>query len=158
IRYSVSTAIAPTYLLTQDGGSTRDQSDANRTEGTLVEAFVPLAVELGRLDQPSASAAPAPCAQDCSCGGTASSATDVQSRVDDAGATGDASAPASAVPQSIFLGFSATLAEEPINVLLLVDERAHDAFAPLRIEALINNRFEPLVVRDKTRALGESGI
>src|SRR5262249_47214016 len=49
IFYRICKPSVPTYVLTQDSGSIRDQSDANRTGGAIVEAFVPLAVMLGRL-------------------------------------------------------------------------------------------------------------
>jgi hypothetical protein len=43
-------------------------------------------------------------------------------------------------------------------VLLLVDEHDYTAFAPMKVEALIADRFVPIVVDDATRALGESGV
>lgn len=73
---------------------------------------------------------------------------------------------ASALPASsgqpqraLYLGFSAELAGQPVNLLVLVDkEQPFDAFAPLRIEALIGEQFVPVVAEDTTRALGESGL
>lgn len=118
IRYSVTTEVLPRYVLTQDSGSIRDQSDANRTGGASVEGFVPLSVLMARL----------------------------------AGETGANS------DRALMLGLNSTLEGEPINLLLLVQERDHDAFAPLTVEALVNDRFEQLPVRDTTRALGESGL
>jgi hypothetical protein len=146
IRYSVRAAL-PNYLLTQDGGSLRDQSDANRTPGALVEAFVPLDEQLGRLEAADADSPPAACAPACDCTGKAA-----------APAPAPAPTTATTAPQSILLGFSAGLIGEPVNVLLLVEERAHDSFAPLAVEALVNDRFEPVAVHDTTRALGESGL
>jgi hypothetical protein len=152
IRYSVLAGAIPAWLLTEDGGSLRDQSDANRTEDTLIEAFVPLSVQMGRLEhRDAATVAAAPCPAECGCAGEP---TDTATTT-----LGDMpSAPLSAVPRSVLLGFSAELSGEPINVLLLVEERQHDAFAPLIVEALVNDRFEPLTVSDHTRALGESGL
>ncbi|MGH8237125.1 MAG: hypothetical protein ACREXP_08900, partial [Steroidobacteraceae bacterium] len=153
VRYELSNQVLPAYLQTQDSGSLRDQSDANRTVGALVEAFVPLSVLMQRLDgaQPVVTAPTAnPCAPTCNC------------TCDEPAAA--ASAPASAAtnaappPQSLLLGFNANLIGEPINVLLLVEERDHDGFAPLAVEALVNDRFEAVAVRDTTRALGESGL
>lgn len=116
ISYSVCDEVLPTFVLVRESGSMRDQSDANRTAGAKVEAFVPLALLLGRL-----SAAPVP-------------------------------------GRAIYLGFDAPLLGEPVNVLLLVEERRHDEFAPMSVEALVADRFVPIVVNDATRALGESGV
>jgi hypothetical protein len=154
IRYSVSEPKMPTYLLTQDGGSMRDQSDANRTQGARIEAFVPLGVQMQRLSRARVEE-PAPnigdAAAPCNCYGPAPSAP--------AAAAVPAASVTSAVDaQSILLGFDAGLYGEPVNVLLLVDERPHDGFAPLAVEALTKDRFEPLTVKDTTRALGESGV
>src|SRR5262249_3882236 len=53
----------------------------------------------------------------------------------------------------------ASPSEGPVNVLFLVDrERDHEELAPMTVEALIADRFVPLVKSDATRALGESGI
>lgn len=61
--------------------------------------------------------------------------------------------------RALFLGFDATLAGQPVNVLLLADREAdHDAFAPLQVEALVGDRFEPVVSQDASRGLGESGV
>ena len=61
-------------------------------------------------------------------------------------------------PRSVLIGLRAELAEEPVNVLLLVEERQYEAFAPLRVEALTNDRFEPLIVNERTRGMSESEI
>lgn len=154
IRYSVSDAKMPAYLLTQDGGSMRDQSDANRTQGARIEAFVPLGVQMQRLSRARVEeSAPASgdTATPCNCYGPAPAAPA-------AAAVPVASAAPAADTQSILLGFDAGLYGEPVNVLLLVDERPHDGFAPLAVEALVNDRFEALTVKDTTRALGESGV
>ncbi len=152
VRYELSNAVLPTHLLTQDSGSLRDQSDANRTVGALVEAFVPLSVLMQRLDgaQPVVDAPPtaSPCAPTCNC--TCEDATTATSA--------PASTTTTSPPQSLLLGFNSNLIGEPINVLLLVEERDHDGFAPLAVDALVNDRFEAVAVRDTTRALGESGL
>lgn len=156
IRYSVGASL-PTYLLTQDGGSLRDQSDANRTPGAFVEAFTPLAVQLGRLETAGAEIQTAACAPTCDCNGPPGAGEPMAPAVA-AALGGDAPPPATTVPLSLMLGFSGDLIGEPVNVLLLVEERAHDGFAPLKVEALVNDRFESVAVRDTTRALGESGL
>jgi hypothetical protein len=152
VRYELSNQVLPKHLLTQDSGSLRDQSDANRTTGALVEALVPLSVLMQRLDgaQPVVAAPTAnPCAPTCNC--TREEPASVVS------ATSSATS-ASLAPQSLLLGFNANLIGEPINVLLLVEERDHDGFAPLAVDALVNDRFEAVAVRDTTRALGENGL
>ncbi|MDM0116695.1 hypothetical protein QTI66_31650 [Variovorax sp. J22R133] len=153
ISYEVCTNVMPDFVLTADSGSLRDQSDANRTPGANVEAFVPLAQLLGRLSgAPSASAAPDKCEPDCECAGAAAAVTSAQP------ASASAGASTGAAGRAIYLGLDATLLGEPINVLLLVEERPHDQFAPMTVEALIADRFAPVTTNDATRALGESGI
>lgn len=154
ISYSVCDAMQPAFVLVRESGSMRDQSDANRTPGARVEAFVPLALLLGRLSgAPGGDAPGSDCQPDCRCPGTAADATAAS------GAT-VATAPAAglALGRAIYLGFDAPLLGEPVNVLLLVEERNHDQFAPMSVEALIAHRFVPIVVSDATRALGESGV
>jgi hypothetical protein len=153
IAYSACERVPPTFVLTQDSGSVRDQSDANRTPGAKVEAFVPLALLLGRLSAPQSAAMPAGHRQPrCDCPGSLDDSTAA------AGASASASSPDLAQGRAIYLGFDAPLLGEPINVLLLVEERRHDQFAPMSVEALIADRFVPIVVNDATRALGESGV
>nr|WP_315249408.1 hypothetical protein [uncultured Duganella sp.] len=134
ISYCVCEREGPTFVLTCDSGSIRDQSDANRTPGALVEAFVPLALLLGRLSAPLVAGPAAPDGADT------------------------AIAPGPAAGRALYLGFDAPLLGEPVNLLLLVEERRHDKFAPMCVEALVAGRFVPVVVNDATRALGESGV
>jgi hypothetical protein len=156
IRYSVAAGALPTYLLTRDSGSLRDQSDANRTQGAHVEAFVPLSVLMSRLTRAAAAEPDAnpDAVKTAGCGCPDKAAAKP--------ATTAAEAPVTPAPAgndlSLFLGFNAGLQGEPVNVLLLVDERPHDGFAPLAVEALVNDRFDPITVKDTTRALGESGL
>ena len=49
IAYRLCKSVRPAFVLAQDSGSIRDQSDANRTRGAIVEAFVPLEVSIGRF-------------------------------------------------------------------------------------------------------------
>lgn len=154
IRYSVSKALMPTYLLTRDSGSLRDQSDANRTPGAHIEAFVPLSVLMSRLTRTTPAESEvkgdADPAAGCACA-EEPAATPVAPPAKTA-------ATAAGNDLSLFLGFNAELREEPVNVLLLVDEQPHDRLAPLAVEALVNDRFDPITVKDATRALGESGV
>jgi hypothetical protein len=155
VAYAICKEIPPTFVLAQDSGTIRDQSDANRTAGAIVEAFIPLALTLGRLSKNAVSAdAPEECPPECSCSKQQPASTETQ-----AGAT--ATTPPTATPEtgrSLFIGLAATPSGAPVNVLLLVEERNHTAFAPMKVEALIANSFQPIVVDDTTRALGESGL
>lgn len=162
IRYSVTSGAVPTYLLTQDSGSLRDQSDANRTPEAKVEAFVPLSVLMKRLAPVSAAeSSPVSPAQaggetaPCACGPGAQAKPAVPSG---APATQAKTASSANDARAILLGFDGMLLGEPVNVLLLNEERPHDEFAPLTVEALNRDRFEVLTVKDTTRALGESGL
>lgn len=143
-----SDATRPTFVLTEDSGSIRDQSQANATDGALLEAFVPLSVTLGRLQR---GATPATSADDCDCDPRRVAATAADAA--DAGARGPGAG------RALFLGFDARLFGTPVNVLLVVDrEQPHEGFAPLAVDVLSGDRFEPLIVQDTTRALGESGL
>jgi hypothetical protein len=160
IAYSVCEAVQPGFVLVRGSGSVRDQSDANRTPGAMVEAFVPLALLLGRLSgAPAAAATANGCPPDCQCpgagAGAAAAAASTASAAPAAAATATA---APALGRAIYLGFDAPLLGEPVNLLLLVEERPHDEFAPMSVEALVGDRFVPVVVNDATRALGESGV
>ncbi len=159
LSYSICNEVLPTFLLAEDNGTVRDQSDANSTAGAIVEAFVPLAMALGRLSTGAVVApeSPGDCPPECACDKHATSAA----------ATPKAAAPTSAATslrskretgRSVFLGLTATPSEAPVNVLLLVDEQNHTEFAPMTIEALVADRFVPIVADDATRALGESGL
>jgi hypothetical protein len=123
ISYRLCKGTLPKLVLTRDSGSFRDQSDANRTRGAIVEAFVSLAIAIGRLSSPVA-------------------------------------APVPATGRMIFIGLTASPSGTPVNVLLLVEKEhiEHEQFAPLKTDALIANRFEPIVADDVTRAVGESGL
>ncbi len=155
ISYSICQKLFPSYVFAEDTGTIRNQSDANRTAGAIVEAFVPLAVTLGRLSGPvSTPEAPGECPPPCQCPSEpAAAVTPVPAA---SPATG---APQPAIGRALFIGLNAALSETPVNVLLLVDEeRPHEQFAPMKIEALVADRFVPVVADDATRALGESGL
>lgn len=158
ISYRLCKSARPAFVLAQDSGSIRDQSDANSKRGTRVEAFVPLALTLGRLSGPAASPEPAsesaspPC--QCPPGPDANP-----------GKPASPAAPALAARlrlatgRAMFIGLSAAPSGVPVNVLLIVgQESPREQFAPMRIEALVADRFVPLVTEDTTRALGESGL
>jgi hypothetical protein len=156
IFYRICEPGIPTYVLTQDSGSIRDQSDANRTGGAIVEAFVPLGVMLARLSRATTQAkTSAECLPECRCKSehvVAAAASPTPAAVDNTPIPAETG-------RSIFLGFDQPLSQQPVNVLLLVEqEREHGKFAPMKVEALIGDRFVPIVANDTTRALGESGL
>ena len=156
LAYAICDAMLPMFVLAQDSGTVRDQSDANRTPGAIVEAFIPLALTLGRLSKNVAvSDTPEECPPECSCGKQHAPPSQTGAEAAAVVNPGDVSP---ATGRSLFIGLAATPSEAPINVLLLVEERKHIAFAPIRVEALIANSFQPIVVDDTTRALGESGL
>jgi hypothetical protein len=59
--------------------------------------------------------------------------------------------------RALYLGFDAKLTGGPIQVLFLVNDGSHDAAFPLRVDALVAGGLRPLVVKDNTRGLNESG-
>lgn len=156
IFYRICELAIPQYVLAQDSGSIRDQSDANRTAGALVEAFVPLALMLGRLSHTSTPAASSPeCPPDCQCHEQKGSGAGAEIATTD-------QPPASVQPmtgRALFIGLDATVSGAPVNVLLLVvKEQDHNELLPLKIEALVADRFIPIVADDGTRGVGESGL
>jgi hypothetical protein len=162
----------------------RDQSDANRTPGAIVEAFVPLALTLGRLTKPSTTQETGkpeePSSSDCDCrsrhtGNPAPANAVAKTPPEEHCPDCDCKTlhpkkaeTAQVVPKTpggtrisgreIYVGLAASLSEAPVNVLLLVKETDHTRFAPMSIEALSADRFVPIVADDATRALGESGV
>jgi hypothetical protein len=182
ISYRLCERTRPTFLLTEDSGSVRDQSDANRTPGAIVEAFVPLSVILGRLsgEAPTQSDTAAagdcrcgkPMPSDCGCGGVGKTAPPSEATppaAADCGcgghgktsalvATRPAATAVTAASRALLIGVNAPLTDAPVNLLFLVDERKHGELAPLTVEALVADRFERIVASDDTRAVGESGV
>lgn len=160
ISYALCDSVLPSFVLAEDSGSIRDQSDANRTDGAIVEGFVPLAVTLGRLrsgGKPLAKPPGDPCPPDCECAGAS----------DAAGTSLTPAAAAAVVPplvspatgRALFLGFNAELSDASVNVLFVTDrESDHAKLAPLTVEALVGDCFLPVVSRDGTRALGETEL
>ncbi len=155
LRYSVAASTLPTWLLTEDSGSMRDQSDANRTAGATVDLFVPLGVTLAGLEAQAAPAAASPiAAAHCGCASSAAAAA----KADAAGAD-DPAQPAPTAGRALYLGFDARLHGGPLRLLFKAGaEHDHDAFAPLRMEAVDAGRVVPVVASDDTRALGETGL
>ena len=156
ISYRVCDPVLPTYVLAQDSGSILNQSDANRTGGAIVEAFVPLSLMLGRSSGGAISTQPTTeCPPQCECqkhSSTTANPTAAPTLTPAASAT-------PATGRSLFIGLDAIVSEAPVNVLLLVDaEHDHTAFAPMTIEALVAGNFKPIVADDATRAVGESGM
>src|SRR5207245_7577358 len=64
-----------------------------------------------------------------------------------------------ATGRALLVGVTKPPSGAPVNILMVVDtERPHDAFAPMNVEALVGERFIPIVTKDATRALGETGV
>jgi hypothetical protein len=152
ISYQVCQAVRPAFVISQDSRSFRDQSEANRTSGASIEAFVPLALTLGRLSHdaalPVSDACPPECDDQLSQSASAQVATGVATATTALPMTG----------RALFIGLTGALSGADVNVLLLCDERNHASFAPITIEALVADRFVPVVTKDTTRALGETGL
>lgn len=147
VSYSVDSAIFPQQVVTEDAGSFRHQSDANRTSGARVEAFVPLAVAIARLE----AGAPAESAPQAQSGCTPLAPV----------AQPQAAAPATGTTagRALLIGLEGEARGEPVNLLIAVGKEAvHDGSAPLQVQALVAGRFEPVVAQDGTRAIGETGL
>lgn len=156
ISYSICKERFPKYVLAEDSGSIVDQSDANRTGGAIVEAFVPVGLMLGRLSGAAvATGETHECLPDCDCQKQGSSENN-------APAAAGAPPPVPLIPRGgrlLFIGLDANITAGPVSVLLLVEkENNHLDFAPMTIEALVAGQFKPIVADDATRALGESGV
>jgi len=156
ISYGFCEPIRPRLVLAEDSGTVRDQSDANRTPGAIVEAFVPLALTLGRLTKPAITPETGKpeehCPPECDC------QTLHPKKAESAKGVAKAPGGTRISGREVYVGLAATLSEAPVNVLLLVKETDHTRFAPMSIEALSADRFVPIVADDATRALGESGV
>jgi hypothetical protein len=160
IFYSICNAVLPEAVLAQDSGTTLDETDANRTGGALVEAFVPLPLALQRLSNaPPSTENTANCLPDCNCRSCVPAATtkDKATASKAAGASSTAQT-ATSTQRALFIGLKTVASGGSVNVLLLVDEREHSQFTPLTVEALIENEFQPITASDATRAIGESGL
>jgi len=160
IFYSICNAVLPEAVLAQDSGTTLDETDANRTGGALVEAFVPLPLALQRLSNaPPSTENTANCLPDCNCRSCVPAATtkDKATASKAAGASSTAQT-ATSTQRALFIGLKTVASGGSVNVLLLVDEREHSQFTSLTVEALIENEFQPITASDATRAIGESGL
>jgi hypothetical protein len=160
ISYSMCAPKKPKYILAKDSGTIRDQSDANRTPGAIVEAFVPLAATLARLSSQVAAGDPfGPVPGEASgCGRQEqpASAPPPQDALSDWACPEAVGGPSS---RQIFIGLSGTPSEAPVNLLGLVDqEKPYEALAPLLVDVLLADRLQRIVADDATRAFGESGI
>jgi hypothetical protein len=152
VDYAFTTPQAPTYLVTFDSGSYRNQSAANAQSGAQVDLFTPLAATLAALGQSPSAAAGTGAAGASGCGCGTSGATAAATATAQASPT-DTSGPA------LFLGLTQGLAGVPVNLLFLVDrEGDYGSIAPLEADAIVADRFAPIVAEDRTRGLGESGI
>ncbi len=156
ISYGFCNEVLPTFVLAEDSGTIRDQSEANRTAGAIVEAFVPLALTLGRLSKDVAPTdlAPNDCPPECNPQKQSVTASSVQEVSTSTAAT----ASLATAGRSLFIGLTQPPSAAPVNMLLLVEERDHAIFGPMTIEALVGDHFVRIVGDDTTRALGESGL
>ena len=144
LSYRVCDPVRPGFVLTKDSGQYRDQSDANRMAGAIVEAFIPLAAML---------------AQQTTTKRNPQSESDCIPTADPQPQTPQAAAVAQNVnSRALYLGLSGVISGANVNVLMLVDEREHGQSAPLKVEALVKGQFVPITTEDTTRALGESGL
>lgn len=155
IAYSNDKAVAPRFLLTFDSRSWRDQSDANRTPGASVDAFIPVDECLPQL---SGAAGPGTQGSGNSLGPRGGSAQQPTPAQGSAPASPDEHPLTGSGSRGIYLVFDKEIKGSPIRLLFLLADREHDESAPMIVEALRNNRFESVVAEDKTRALGESGV
>jgi hypothetical protein len=164
IAYALCKGVLPEFILTKDSGSIRDQSNANRSGTANVEAFVPLAETLRRLLQVEGATATAasaePISAPCDCPG---GMTTVPTTAPAPGAPPTTSSTASGTSSSgpcLFIGIDGTIGDTDNVHLLVLTAAEHDytSFAPLKVQAIVANRFTPVVASDGTRALGESGL
>lgn len=161
--YSICKELLPKYVLAKDNETIVDQSDANNTRGAIVEGFVPVGLALGRLSRRAETGTdgcdcPPDCkCQDCPGGSVAKKAPPPAPRACDENDAGeDLQANKS---RAIFIGLDAKVSAGTVSILLMVDKEArHLDHAPMEIAALVGGEFQPLVVDDATRALGESGV
>lgn len=153
LSYAMKDGVLPAFVLAQDSGSIRDQSEANRTPNAIVEAFVPLPVLLGRMSRPAVHADDADdCPKPCDCNVEKAAGMD---------AAGEriAGPVVESAGRALFLGFKGLVSGGPVRLYLRVVERAgQGARDALKVDALVADRFVPLVVEDDTRGLGESGM
>ncbi|MFP3643368.1 baseplate J/gp47 family protein [Paraburkholderia sp. SIMBA_054] len=175
VAYQLNDPIAPRTVLTFDSLSWGDESDANLATGARIDAFMPIAVNLQHLSGPPQSATAAAAGAgagasegdsccdpgcgsggDCRCGGAPAQAQASAA----ATGTGTSAAQGTAAPgRALYLGFAKPPQGAAVRLLFLVSQEFDfDTFAPLTAEVLRENRFEPIVISDETRALGESGV
>ncbi len=158
VKYTMHDAVYPAHVFAEDAGTFRNQSDANRTPGAEVEAFVPLAVELARLSNGSAGSGAA-AGTDTACGCVTPPNPCIAGTSEVRPAGGSVAATEAGSSAALLIGIDGVAAGAPVHLLIAVgEERNHDAAAPLKVEALVGGRFEPVVASDATRAIGESGI
>jgi hypothetical protein len=160
VRYHLG-EVPPTFLLTQDSGTLRDQSDANRMPDANIEVFTPLIYALRRLEAMAGAASKTAeaCVPDCECASGTASTSPARNLATPTPASTAAAPGSRADRRALYLGFDSKLSGEPVNILLVVaEERAYDAAAPLNVDALVGDHFVPVVAQDNTRAIGESGL
>ncbi|RKT13291.1 putative phage baseplate assembly protein [Paraburkholderia sp. RAU2J] len=169
VAYQLNNPIAPRTVLTFDSLSWGDESDTNLAPGASIDAFLPIAVHLQHLSGPPQSATTAAAGagasgDDSGCGsgfdcGCASTPAATQTSAAATGAEMSAVQGTTAPGRALYFGFAKPPQGAAVRLLFLVSQEFDfDAFAPLTAEVLRENRFEPIVVSDETRALGESGV
>ncbi|SAK99728.1 hypothetical protein [Caballeronia ptereochthonis] len=163
LAYQRDESVPPQHVISFDNGSWRDQSEANRSGAAVVEAFVSLRTRLGRFDGTASGSAGAnsnvtvtagPCCAPCTAAARAASGVSAAAST----TTGVSATPGTPADRALFVAFSKPLSGGPIRLLLLVADSAEASDVPLVVEALRNNRFEPLIIEDGTRGLLESGV
>lgn len=157
--YSICKEVLPKHVLAKDNETIVDQSDANNTQGAIVEGFVPVGLALGRLSRQTKKNADAhDCPPDCKCQKCPGHDKPAQAAPPASGEKEEKDE-VSEKGRAIFIGLDAKVSAGTVSILLMVDKEApHLNLAPMEIAALVGGQFKPLVVDDATRALGESGL
>lgn len=146
VTYELCCAVAPDRILTFDSGGYRDQTEINRAENARIEVFQRLSTGIRQI-RPAESLEPAAPTPDRKCGAGASG---------DSGNT-DAS-DEEEKGKAIYLGFSEPLHGQGVSLLVLVEEALRPADPRLVVDVFADGAFRPVVAKDETRALNESGI
>lgn len=128
VSYGMRGARRPAWVLTRDGGTTRDQSDANRSKDAIIEAFVPIGAMLGRFDRGGPETALA------------------------------RPSPEGGRSLFLGLTASPSEGPVRILLLIDNERLDDGGFASLEVEALVADRFVKVVAQDETRVLGETGV
>ncbi len=128
VSYGMRGSRRPAWVLTRDGGTTRDQSDANRSKDAIIEAFTPIGKMLERFER----------------GGPETALQSPSSKGGRSLFLGLTASPSEG-PVRILLLIDKERADDA-------------GLTPLAVDALVADQFVKVVTQDETRALGESGI